>query len=250
MRCSGDGERDVRGGLCCAAGVAVAGGARKWGLVVVGTKRGREDATRGGGKIDPFYARTAPPRDSARVFGHDRGGLFVAGEAGGHGGIVVGQGLWMRDQRTRAPVRSTSCIKKDSMLRFLCVFLLAGSIEGWAQDEKSAGAGIYGRQCASCHDSGVTRMPPRVAIAGADEHRDSADSNQRSDERVGCGNDAGRPDCDTGHEYATVNGVAGHGGSMSVAGPVIARRMVFAISGYDQAGAAAGNVLLAFSAVN
>jgi len=35
-----------------------------------------------------------------------------------------------------------------------------------------------------------------------------------------------------------------------VAGPVIAGGMVFAISGYDQAGAAPGNVLLAFSPGN
>ena len=54
-------------------------------------------------------------------------------------------------------------------------------------------------------------------------------------------------DYDTGHDYLAVNGVAGHGGSMSVAGPVIAGGMVFAISGYDQAGAAPGNMLLAFA---
>ena len=54
-------------------------------------------------------------------------------------------------------------------------------------------------------------------------------------------------DYDTGHDYIAVNGVPGHGGSLSVAGPVIAGGMVFAISGYDQAGAASGNMLLAFA---
>lgn len=54
-------------------------------------------------------------------------------------------------------------------------------------------------------------------------------------------------DYDTGRDFVAVNGVPGHGGSLSVAGPVIAGGMVFAISGYDQAGAALGNVLLAFS---
>ena len=54
-------------------------------------------------------------------------------------------------------------------------------------------------------------------------------------------------DYDTGHDYSAVNAVPGRGGSMSVAGPVIAGGMVFAISGYDQAGAATGNMLLAFS---
>jgi polyvinyl alcohol dehydrogenase (cytochrome) len=57
-------------------------------------------------------------------------------------------------------------------------------------------------------------------------------------------------DYDTGRDFSTVNGVAAHGGSMDVAGPVIAGGMVFVISGYDQAGAAQGNVLLAFSKRN
>jgi len=55
-------------------------------------------------------------------------------------------------------------------------------------------------------------------------------------------------DYDTARDYTTVNGVEGRGGSLDVAGPVIAGGMVFAISGYDQAGAAPGNVLLAFAA--
>lgn len=54
-------------------------------------------------------------------------------------------------------------------------------------------------------------------------------------------------DYNTIQDYSTVNGVPGHGGSLDVAGSVIAGKMVFAISGYDQAGAAPGNVLLAFS---
>jgi polyvinyl alcohol dehydrogenase (cytochrome) len=54
-------------------------------------------------------------------------------------------------------------------------------------------------------------------------------------------------DYDTIRDYATVNGVAGRGGSLNVAGPVIVDGTVFAISGYGQVGAAPGNVLLAFS---
>lgn len=54
-------------------------------------------------------------------------------------------------------------------------------------------------------------------------------------------------DYDTAHEYKTVNGVPGHGGSLNVAGPVIAGGTVYALSGYNQFGAAAGNVLLAFT---
>jgi polyvinyl alcohol dehydrogenase (cytochrome) len=54
-------------------------------------------------------------------------------------------------------------------------------------------------------------------------------------------------DYNTIRDYSAVNGVTGHGGSLDVAGPIIAGGMVFALSGYDQAGAAPGNVLLAFS---
>lgn len=55
-------------------------------------------------------------------------------------------------------------------------------------------------------------------------------------------------DYDTAHEYKTVNGVPGRGGSLNVAGPVIAGGALYAISGYDQFGGAPGNVLLAFTA--
>ena len=54
-------------------------------------------------------------------------------------------------------------------------------------------------------------------------------------------------DYDTRHEFKTVNGVPAHGGSISVAGPVIVGGMVYAISGYDTFGEAGGNVLLAFT---
>jgi polyvinyl alcohol dehydrogenase (cytochrome) len=54
-------------------------------------------------------------------------------------------------------------------------------------------------------------------------------------------------DYDTGHEFTTVNNVPAHGGSMSVAGPVVAGGTVYVLSGYDTFGEAPGNVLLAFS---
>ena len=54
-------------------------------------------------------------------------------------------------------------------------------------------------------------------------------------------------DYDTGHEFKTVNGVPGHGGSISVAGPVVAGGAVYALSGYDTFGEAGGNVLLVFT---
>jgi polyvinyl alcohol dehydrogenase (cytochrome) len=54
-------------------------------------------------------------------------------------------------------------------------------------------------------------------------------------------------DTDTAHEFATVNGKPGHGGSLDVSGPAIVNAMLFVNSGYGQWGGMPGNVLLAFS---
>ena len=48
----------------------------------------------------------------------------------------------------------------------------------------------------------------------------------------------------------TVNGVAAHGGSMDVGGPVIAAGRLYVGSGYGQWGGKPGNVLLAFEILN
>jgi len=54
-------------------------------------------------------------------------------------------------------------------------------------------------------------------------------------------------DYDAGSDFNTVNNVPAHGGSISVAGPVILGGTVYVLSGYDTFGEAPGNVLLAFS---
>ncbi|HEY1757001.1 MAG TPA: PQQ-binding-like beta-propeller repeat protein [Bryobacteraceae bacterium] len=54
-------------------------------------------------------------------------------------------------------------------------------------------------------------------------------------------------DFDTIREYKTVNGVAGHGGSLDGPGPAIGGGMLFLNSGYPTGGGTPGNVLLAFS---
>ncbi len=54
-------------------------------------------------------------------------------------------------------------------------------------------------------------------------------------------------DFDTAREFATVNGVAGRGGSIDGAGPVVAGGMLFTTSGYSRNGGMQGNVLLAFA---
>jgi polyvinyl alcohol dehydrogenase (cytochrome) len=93
------------------------------------------------------------------------------------------------------------------------------------------------RPCSPAQQAAVTAIPGVVFSGSMDGHLRAY------------GTEDGEVlwDYDTVHDYATVNGVAGRGGSMDVAGPVVAGGMVFAISGYDQAGASPGNVLLAFS---
>jgi polyvinyl alcohol dehydrogenase (cytochrome) len=54
-------------------------------------------------------------------------------------------------------------------------------------------------------------------------------------------------DFNTARDFETVNGVAGKGGSLDSAGPVIAGGMVFTNSGYGMWAGLPGNVLLAFS---
>ena len=51
----------------------------------------------------------------------------------------------------------------------------------------------------------------------------------------------------TAHEYTTVNGVPGHGGSIDCPGPVIVNGMVYVESGYGSYAGMPGNVLLVFS---
>jgi len=53
-------------------------------------------------------------------------------------------------------------------------------------------------------------------------------------------------DVDTARDFDTVNGVAGHGGSIDGPGPVVARGWILVNSGYDMFSEMPGNVLLAF----
>ena len=55
-------------------------------------------------------------------------------------------------------------------------------------------------------------------------------------------------DFDTAREFQTVNRVPGHGGTLDVAGPIVADGMLFTVSGNPARGGMSGNVLLAFHA--
>jgi polyvinyl alcohol dehydrogenase (cytochrome) len=92
------------------------------------------------------------------------------------------------------------------------------------------------RPCSPAQSAAVTAIPGVVWSGAADGHLRGYST---SDGKIVW-------DYDTAREYPTVNGVAGRGGAMDVAGPVVAGGMLFAISGYPARGGLPGNVLLAF----
>ena len=92
------------------------------------------------------------------------------------------------------------------------------------------------RPCSPAQSAAVTAIPGIVFSGAMDAHLRAYST---SDGAVIW-------DFDTGREFKTVNGVAGHGGAMDVGGPIVAGGMLFVGSGSSQRGGMAGNVLFAF----
>jgi polyvinyl alcohol dehydrogenase (cytochrome) len=93
------------------------------------------------------------------------------------------------------------------------------------------------KRCSPAQSAAVTAMPG-VAFSG------SVDGHLRA---YSSGDGKILWDFDSIRDYTTVNGVAGHGGSMDGPGPAIAGGMLYVNSGYPTAGGTPGNVLIAFS---
>lgn len=93
------------------------------------------------------------------------------------------------------------------------------------------------RPCSPAQSAAVTAIPGVVFSGAMDAHLRAYST---SDGSVIW-------DFDTGREFKTVNGIAGHGGAMDVGGPIVAGGMLFVSSGSAQRGGMAGNVLLAFT---
>ncbi len=94
------------------------------------------------------------------------------------------------------------------------------------------------RPCSPAQSAAVTAIPGVVFSGAMDAHLRAYST---SDGSVIW-------DFDTGREFKTVNGVAGHGGAFDVGGPIVAGGMLFVASGSAQRGGMAGNVLIAFTA--
>ena len=91
--------------------------------------------------------------------------------------------------------------------------------------------------CSPAQSAAVTAIPGVVFSGGLDGHLRAYAA--KTGEIIW--------DVDTMQDYATVNGVSAHGGSLDGPGPVIAGGILYVNSGYTNYGTAPGNVLLAFS---
>ncbi len=91
--------------------------------------------------------------------------------------------------------------------------------------------------CSPAQSSAVTAIPGAVFSGSMDGHLRAYNS---EDGKV-------LYDFNTTHEFTTVNGIKGRGGSIDGPGPVVVGGMVFVNSGYSRFGGISGNVLLAFA---
>ncbi|HXO87490.1 MAG TPA: PQQ-binding-like beta-propeller repeat protein [Candidatus Acidoferrales bacterium] len=94
------------------------------------------------------------------------------------------------------------------------------------------------RPCSPAQSQAVTAIPGAVFSGSIDGHLRA----------YATGDGKVIWDFDTARDFDTVNQVSAHGGSLDVGGPIVARGMVFVVSGYAGFGAMPGNVLLAFAA--
>jgi polyvinyl alcohol dehydrogenase (cytochrome) len=92
--------------------------------------------------------------------------------------------------------------------------------------------------CSPAQPAAVTAIPGAVFSGSDDGHMRAYAS---EDGRI-------LWDFDTARDFATVNGVAGHGGSIDGPGAVVLKGMVYVNSGYARQSGMPGNVLLAFTA--
>ena len=92
------------------------------------------------------------------------------------------------------------------------------------------------RPCSPAQSAAITAIPGAVFSGSEDGHLRAYST---TDGKIIW-------DYDTAREFKSINGVAGKGGAIDVAGPVVAGGMLFTVSGYPARGGMAGNVLLAF----
>jgi len=164
-----------------------------------------------------------------------------AGKGGSLGGIQWGPAT---DGRTIfAAISDLAFLKSEDPTKLNINPEVGGGLAAYAVDsgreEWKAPAVSCGerRPCSPAQSAAVTAIPG-VVFSG------SLDGHLRAYSAAG-----GKVlwDFDTERSFDTRNGVAANGGSLDVAGPVVAEGMVFVVSGYPVYGGKSGNALLAFT---
>jgi polyvinyl alcohol dehydrogenase (cytochrome) len=164
-----------------------------------------------------------------------------AGKGGSLGGIQWGPAT---DGRTIfAAISDLAFLKSEDPTKLNINPEVGGGLAAYAVDsgreEWKAPAASCGerRPCSPAQSAAVTAIPG-VVFSG------SLDGHLRAYSAAG-----GKVlwDFDTERSFDTRNGVAANGGSLDVAGPVVAEGMVFVVSGYPAYGGKSGNALLAFT---
>ncbi|HVT93247.1 MAG TPA: PQQ-binding-like beta-propeller repeat protein [Bryobacteraceae bacterium] len=155
----------------------------------------------------------------------------------GHGGALGGimWGLAAEGGRAYVPLSDYAGEALDSGGGIFALTLSDGKVAWKVPPAKPACVGKRG--CSPAQMAPATLIPGVVFSGSMDGHLRAYAS----------GDGAVIWDFDTLGDFATVNGVAAHGGSLNATGATVAGGLVFANSGYGQLGGMPGNVLLAFS---
>jgi polyvinyl alcohol dehydrogenase (cytochrome) len=165
----------------------------------------------------------------------DRRGRIVwqyrAGGGSGLGGIQWG--IAVDGERAYAPVAE---IYSEMPGGLHAVNLLTGARE-WYAPPRPPACGKPSRACSGAQFSAVTVIPGVVF----------SPSNDGAVRAYSTRDGSLIWEYDTNHEFQTLNGVRGRGGSMNGPAPVVAGGMLYVGSGYGTFGLRPGNVLLAFA---
>lgn len=154
------------------------------------------------------------------------------GQGGGLGGIEWGDAA---DEQYAYAAVSDLMVRQGRPGGIHAVKLATGE-KAWSTPPPELHCAPGTKGCNSAQSAAISAIPGVVFSGSIDGHFRAFDT------KTG----AIVWDFDTARDFQTVNGVAGRGGSLDSAGPVIAGGMVFTDSGYGMWQGMPGNVLLAF----
>jgi polyvinyl alcohol dehydrogenase (cytochrome) len=173
----------------------------------------------------------------------DRKGEIVWTQRVGKGGTIGGVqwGMASDGQNVYAAASDAYFFTKDQVRILspdqgggLTALRVADGAKAWYAAPQTCGARPG---CSPAQSAALTAIPGMVFSGSMDGHMRAFAS---EDGKIIW-------DFDTRREFTTVNGVAGKGGAIDGAGPIVVNGMLYMTSGYGRFGGAPGNVLLAFA---